>query len=114
MLNIEVYFSEKGNHGYNNSFPDMHPFFIAMGPSFKKGYAIDTFDNVDIYPLMCVILGIKPAPNNGSLKNVQSLLKVKPKSTGIFNYDSTFLICKSQMINLDVRKALYLCVMFPW
>lgn len=86
---------EKGNHGYNNSLPDMHPFFIAMGPSFKKGYTIDTFDNVDIYPLMCEILGIKPAPNNGSLQNVQSLLKaksVKPKSTGFFNYDSTFLI----------------------
>ncbi|XP_063403292.1 ectonucleotide pyrophosphatase/phosphodiesterase family member 5-like [Mytilus trossulus] len=85
----------EGNHGYNNSFKDMHPFFIARGPSFKKGFSIDTFNNVDIYPLMCEILGINPAPNNGSLENVESLLVVKSavhKSKSFLSYDSTFLI----------------------
>lgn len=85
--------AEHGNHGYNNSFSNMHPFFIARGPSFKKGFKIDTFNNVDIYPLMCEILGIKPAPNNGSLENVKSLLIAQRSNTSSFlSYDSTFLI----------------------
>ncbi|KAL5009956.1 hypothetical protein ScPMuIL_012261 [Solemya velum] len=66
-----------GNHGYNNSLPDMHPFFIAAGPAFKSGVSIDTFNNVDLYPMMCYILDLEPAPNNGSLENVKQLLKDK-------------------------------------
>ncbi|XP_045197523.2 bis(5'-adenosyl)-triphosphatase enpp4-like [Mercenaria mercenaria] len=63
-----------GEHGYNNSLASMHPFFIAMGPDFKPGAKVDTFNNVDIYPLMCTLLGLKPAPNNGSLDVVSQLL----------------------------------------
>lgn len=64
-----------GEHGYNNSLQSMHPFFIAMGPSFKSDYSVETFNSVDIYPLMCELLGITPAPNNGSLSVVKDLLK---------------------------------------
>ena len=35
----------------------MYPFFISAGPAFKKNYKIKNFKNVDIYPLMCHILG---------------------------------------------------------
>ncbi|XP_068688913.1 ectonucleotide pyrophosphatase/phosphodiesterase family member 5-like [Montipora foliosa] len=65
-----------GNHGYSNKYSDMHPFFIAHGPAFKENYIAEPFENVHIYPLMCHILGIDPAPNNGSLKAVEQLLKV--------------------------------------
>lgn len=64
-----------GEHGYNNSLPSMHPFFIAMGPSFKTGATVNFFNMVDIYPLMCHILHLTPAPNNGSLYVVKNLLK---------------------------------------
>ena len=66
-----------GEHGYNNSMQSMHPFFIAMGPSFKAGYSVETFNTVDLYPLMCLLLGIPPAPNNGSLNIVKDLLKAE-------------------------------------
>ncbi|XP_060077807.1 bis(5'-adenosyl)-triphosphatase enpp4-like [Ylistrum balloti] len=65
----------RGNHGYDNRLPDMHPFFVAMGPAFKAGTKIETLHNVDIYPLMCHIMGLKPAPNNGSVENFRSILK---------------------------------------
>ena len=65
----------RGNHGYSNQFPDMHPFFLAQGPAFKEGFVSEPFENVNIYSLMCHILGIEPAPNNGSLQAVQHLLK---------------------------------------
>ncbi|XP_013379790.1 ectonucleotide pyrophosphatase/phosphodiesterase family member 5-like [Lingula anatina] len=65
----------KGQHGYNNSLRDMHPYFIAHGPAFKKGFLSKEFNNVDIYPLMCKLLEIKPSnPVNGSLDNVNHLL----------------------------------------
>ncbi|KAK3608381.1 hypothetical protein CHS0354_035378 [Potamilus streckersoni] len=64
-----------GVHGYDPAkVKEMHPFFIASGPAFKKGYSAGPIKMVDLYPLMCHILGIKPAPNNGSLENIQHLL----------------------------------------
>ncbi|KAL4630511.1 ectonucleotide pyrophosphatase/phosphodiesterase family member 5 [Arapaima gigas] len=64
-----------GNHGYDNRLPSMHPLFVAHGPAFRQGYKKDGMRSVDLYPLMCSILGIQPSPNNGSLSNVQDLLK---------------------------------------
>ena len=55
----------------------MHPFFVAMGPGFREGAEVTTFDNVDVYPLMCHLLGLHPAPNNGSLDAIRSLLRVE-------------------------------------
>ena len=66
-----------GAHGYNNSLESMRAIFIGHGPAFRRGYTAKPFEIVDIYPLICKILDIKPAPNNGSLANVEQLL-VKP------------------------------------
>ncbi|TRY62509.1 hypothetical protein DNTS_033303 [Danionella cerebrum] len=63
-----------GNHGYNNSLPSMHPVFVARGPAFRRDYTKAFMRSVDLYPLMCSILGLKPLPNNGSLSSVQDLL----------------------------------------
>lgn len=83
----------EGDHGYNNSLPDMHPFFMAMGPAFRVNHTVETFKNVDVYPLICNILGIEPAPNNGSMDIVQSLLKPK-KERKLYELDNTFVVCK--------------------
>jgi hypothetical protein len=73
-------FLSDGVHGYLNSESSMHPFFIAFGPRFKQNANVTTFSIVDIYPLMCEILGVEPGPNNGSLANVAALL-LDPKSS---------------------------------
>ena len=65
----------RGNHGYSNLLKDMFPFFIARGPAFKQDYKSEPFNSVDLYPLMCHILGIQSAPNNGSFEQVESLLR---------------------------------------
>ncbi|XP_070189861.1 bis(5'-adenosyl)-triphosphatase enpp4-like [Littorina saxatilis] len=69
-----------GNHGWDPRYaPLMYPFFIAMGPAFKKGVRnAEPFHIVDIYPLMCHILGLTPAPNNGSLDNTAHILSSRP------------------------------------
>ncbi|XP_053140059.1 bis(5'-adenosyl)-triphosphatase ENPP4 [Hemicordylus capensis] len=56
-----------GDHGYDNTLPSMHPFLAARGPAFRRGYKKKTINTVDIYPIMCHILGLTPEPNNGTL-----------------------------------------------
>uniref|UniRef100_UPI0037E92710 ectonucleotide pyrophosphatase/phosphodiesterase family member 5 n=1 Tax=Semicossyphus pulcher TaxID=241346 RepID=UPI0037E92710 len=63
-----------GNHGYDNTLRSMQPVFVARGPAFRQNYVKTSMRSVDLYPLMCQILSIKPLPNNGSLQNVIDLL----------------------------------------
>lgn len=71
-----MFFYPEGDHGYDNQKESMRPIFFAHGPDFKKGFKIDKMYNVDVFPLMCHLLDIDPVPpNNGSLVNVQRLLK---------------------------------------
>jgi len=65
----------KGNHGYDNDESDMFPFFAARGPKFIN--ATDEmlpFDNIQVYSIMSAILGITPAPNNGSVNAINYVL----------------------------------------
>ncbi|XP_044108026.1 bis(5'-adenosyl)-triphosphatase ENPP4 isoform X2 [Neovison vison] len=64
----------KCDHGYDNSLSSMHPFLAAHGPAFHKGYKHSTINSVDIYPMMCHILGLKPHPNNGTFGHTKCLL----------------------------------------
>ncbi len=64
-----------GTHGYDNFLPSMGATFIAAGPAFKKNLIIPPFENVHIYELLTHILKIKPAPNDGSLDSVKTMLK---------------------------------------
>jgi len=64
-----------GVHGYDNDAVSMRAFFLANGPAFKSGFQQSPFNNTDVYPLMCNILGLNPSPNNGSLASVISMLK---------------------------------------
>jgi len=65
----------KGAHGYDNDFKDMQAIFYALGPDFKVGYRQPAFPNVDVYPLVSKLLGVKPAPNNGKINDVEGMLK---------------------------------------
>ncbi|KAB5562166.1 hypothetical protein PHYPO_G00014870 [Pangasianodon hypophthalmus] len=67
-------FLRLGDHGYDNSLRSMHPFLAAQGPDFRKGYRMNTINSVDLYPLMCNLLGIPEMPNNGSFSNVRCVL----------------------------------------
>lgn len=56
-----------GNHGYDPTLPSMGAIFIAAGPSFRQGVVLEPFENVNLYSLFCRILGLEPAPNDGSI-----------------------------------------------
>ena len=56
-----------GEHGYDNAVPNMRALFLARGPDFRPGSTLSEFPNVDIYELLARLLGINPAPNDGTL-----------------------------------------------
>ena len=67
---------ERGNHGYDNHLADMHGIFIASGPAFRSGYRTGTLRNIDIYPMICRVLGIQPNPSiDGKLDRIGFILK---------------------------------------
>ena len=72
---IEDVSQPRGAHGYDNTLESMRATFIAHGPAFKKGYVAEPFLNVDVYNVMCTILGLTPAPNDGDLKRVNGMLR---------------------------------------
>ncbi|XP_004846055.1 ectonucleotide pyrophosphatase/phosphodiesterase family member 1 isoform X1 [Heterocephalus glaber] len=64
-----------GFHGSDNVFSNMQALFIGYGPGFKHGVEVDTFENIEVYNLMCDLLNLTPAPNNGTHGSLNHLLK---------------------------------------
>ena len=71
-----------GTHGFDPTDTDMMVAFRAVGPDFKEGYEApftegekSAFHNTDLYPLLCKLLGVKPAPVDGKLERIQKILK---------------------------------------
>lgn len=72
----------KGVHGYNNTEVLMRALFMGTGPYFEgllgsaeKGRKVEPFFNTELYNIVCELLNIKGAPNNGTQGSLQKLLK---------------------------------------
>lgn len=63
-----------GSHGYDNKNTDMHGIFIATGPSIRNGHIRD-LSVVDVYPIVCALLHIFPASNDGNQARVTDVVK---------------------------------------
>ena len=66
-----------GKHGYDPKLvPEMKATFFAWGSEFKNNLIIDEFSNVNVYPLVAEILGLKPENKiDGKLKVLKQTLK---------------------------------------
>jgi predicted AlkP superfamily pyrophosphatase or phosphodiesterase len=64
-----------GNHGYDPEVQSMQGVFVAAGPAFKVRAVVPAFENVHVYNLLCLVLGIEPAPNDGDRAVALSLLR---------------------------------------
>lgn len=51
------------SHGWDPTIPNMRALFIVKGPGIPRGKVIGGFENVDIYPFITEILGLRPAAN---------------------------------------------------
>uniref|UniRef100_A0A452R096 Ectonucleotide pyrophosphatase/phosphodiesterase 1 n=1 Tax=Ursus americanus TaxID=9643 RepID=A0A452R096_URSAM len=64
-----------GFHGSDNLLSNMQALFIGYGPGFKHNTEVDAFENIEVYNLMCDLLNLTPAPNNGTHGSLNHLLK---------------------------------------
>ena len=71
-----------GTHGFDPRNTDMMVAFRAVGPDFRQGYEApftegeqSAFHNIDIYPMLCKLLGVEPAPVDGKLERIQKILR---------------------------------------
>jgi predicted AlkP superfamily pyrophosphatase or phosphodiesterase len=64
-----------GQHGWDNLLPSMRATFIAMGPDIRAGVTVDDVENIDVYPLMTELLGLKPAADiDGRAGRIRGLI----------------------------------------
>jgi hypothetical protein len=53
----------------------MRGIFIGHGPAFRRGVELPDVENVHLYNLMCAVLKLKPANNDGDDRLVKAALK---------------------------------------
>ncbi|XP_057683272.1 venom phosphodiesterase CdcPDE [Corythoichthys intestinalis] len=68
-------FCSGGQHGYDNDVASMHAMFVAHGPKFMAGAEFEPFANIELYNLMCDVLQISPAANNGTHGSLNHMLR---------------------------------------
>ncbi|XP_072208135.1 ectonucleotide pyrophosphatase/phosphodiesterase family member 7 [Excalfactoria chinensis] len=64
-----------GEHGFDNEAMNMKTIFRAVGPAFKQGLVVEPFESVNVYALLCELLGIAPEPHDGSLDATRPMLR---------------------------------------
>ena len=67
--------THKGDHGFDPHSAEMQVIFRAEGPDFRRGYRAPSFRNVSVYPLACHLLGIRPAPCDGDISEMATMLR---------------------------------------
>ena len=67
-------FPSGGAHGYDLTHPEMHAIFMAIGLDIVPGNMLPPFEVVHVYELLTHLLGIAPAPNDGSLETFEGIL----------------------------------------
>ncbi|XP_049607710.1 venom phosphodiesterase 1 isoform X3 [Syngnathus scovelli] len=68
-------FCDGGQHGYDNDVASMHAMFVAYGPKFVSRTEVEPFANIELYNLMCDVLQISPAANNGTHGSLNHMLR---------------------------------------
>jgi predicted AlkP superfamily pyrophosphatase or phosphodiesterase len=64
-----------GAHGYDTRTPAMGALFVAAGPALRRGLVVAPFENVHVYNLLCAILKLTPAPNDGDPAVIRGFLR---------------------------------------
>uniref|UniRef100_A0A672FN01 Extracellular Endonuclease subunit A domain-containing protein n=1 Tax=Salarias fasciatus TaxID=181472 RepID=A0A672FN01_SALFA len=73
-------FCSGGNHGWDNDLDSMHALFLSFGPQFQSRTEVEPFSNIELYNLMCDVLNISPADNNGTRGSLNHVLRTPPFS----------------------------------
>ena len=64
-----------GMHGYDPAVPEMAATFVAAGPAFRAGVVVPAFDNVNVYPLLMRLIGVKARDSDREIAAVKAGLR---------------------------------------
>ncbi|MBC8346565.1 MAG: alkaline phosphatase family protein [Candidatus Marinimicrobia bacterium] len=64
----------QATHGYDPIYPSMGGVFVGHGPAFKSGLSGPGITNIHLYEMMCKILGLTPAENDGNIDSTRVFL----------------------------------------
>lgn len=71
----------KGEHGYDPStMKSMRAIFYAAGPDIRPGVEIQPFENINVYPLIAHILGLRIGHVDGDLSVLRPILRAAQSS----------------------------------
>ena len=65
----------RGAHGYDTRLRSMHGLFVAAGPPIRRGLVVAPFENVHIYNLLCAVLKLTSARNDGNPAVIRRFLR---------------------------------------
>lgn len=57
---------------------NMRATFLAVEPHIRPGVEVEPFRNVDVYPMMITLLGLKPASSDGTCIAADQILRNRP------------------------------------
>ncbi len=67
--------TDPGQHGYDAKVvPEMKAIFYAAGPDIRSGVTVAPFENVNVYPLIAKILGLRTGAIDGKLRVLHPIL----------------------------------------
>ncbi|XP_064468993.1 glycerophosphocholine cholinephosphodiesterase ENPP6-like [Ornithodoros turicata] len=82
----------RGSHGYNPlEVPDMWASFYAGGPGISKLGQTQPIHMVDIYNVLCYLVGLPPHGNSGSWRRVRNVIDPTYNRPLFVEYDRFFL-----------------------
>jgi len=64
-----------GTHGFAHALPSMGALFVAAGPDIAPGRVLPPTQNIHVYELLAALLGVRPAPNDGSPDSLRAVLR---------------------------------------
>jgi predicted AlkP superfamily pyrophosphatase or phosphodiesterase len=77
--NVDEYWKRSGDggqHGYDPRLVSMRGVLVAAGPAFRNdGAVVAAFENVHVYNMLAMVLGVKPSSNDGDPAVVRRLLR---------------------------------------
>ena len=70
-----------GQHGYDpTTMVSMEAIFYAAGPDIRAGVTVAPFENVNVYPLIAKILGLRVGAIDGKLRVLQGILQTNSQN----------------------------------
>jgi predicted AlkP superfamily pyrophosphatase or phosphodiesterase len=77
--NVDEYWKRSpdgGQHGYDPRLTSMRGILVAAGPAFRNdGAVVPAFENVHVYNMLAMVLGVRPSSNDGDPAVVRPLLR---------------------------------------